>query len=1197
VEAVAARAAHPVNSISLAAPALLSEPDRLRRGDGESVFVPHASTRYTSRAVLDAEEHLLDAARTPATDPTGTATPVPAAATVTAVLDGFEAVTGTQLDPGQRALVTAFVTDPRRIVVGIGAAGTGKTTAMRAYLHALTNTTPPSHSRPARPTQPRLIPLATSAVAAAILGQNLGVPAENLHKFLYEHRRGAFADRLYDRWRTQELPSNLRQFALNPGDVILVDEAGMAGTRNLDRLLAIAVHHGARIRLLGDYRQLAAVESGGALRLLATDVGAVGLSTLHRFRDPAEAAATLKLRVGDSSGLDFYTEHHRILGGSTSAMTEAAYTGWLTDMRAGLTTFMPSATNTDVVALSARARLDRVQVGQVEAAGVQLHDGNHAGAGDWIVTRRNNRRLSMHNRRHWVRNGDPWRVLHRHDDGSLDVQHLGHGGRIRLPADYVAAQVELLYATTVHRVQGGTVDTAHPLVTDAMTREHLYVAAARASQRTTLYVATHNVLPLDDDERLDATGHDPDARAAREVLQDIIGREGAERSATETIRDLQNAETSLATLIPRYLHADTKAAAQRHQDALHQVFDEDIADALIANSAWPELTRALRRGEHTTGWTAEELLTQARYRRPDPFEADVATGSDRATERWQAITGRMAVAVDALTTEPPTTPLTRPTRGQAARYAQLVATITDREAPAFPLDLGNNPPERLTTRQTPRTAGSSTAMTGTSPPSRSGGVPDRHAFGQAIGQALGSKLANRALRESAWPALQLALQRADAAGYNVVDLLRQHTNRRDLTRTMSVSEALAWRIQRHITLRSPSTPDATNPNTSAGAATGQATSTGNQPSPGGMQADVWRTLAWRLASHERTGRDLAELLPGSSAPGDETAPVSLADVVRHVQQRVEHLENSAIPMPLTPDLPPWVPPPPADDDYLSAAADAIRARIESLARDLVRERPAWAGALGEPPADPAAGRAWRRHAGIAAAYREHHQITDDDPAHPLGPYIEPDQHGHHDYWHAAEAIVQAHQLGNADQHPRQSFEGDPVDGQPGGRPPPTRDADRTAAIHEAVAHQVATDTYQALPDAERIAVAAGVVARLGNLWFGPEHGADEAVTHRVYAGQLRASLTERGHLADTTGDPSARHSDRTQAVAAGRPARRPGGKPSRDRTPHQQPRSPSTRPAVTKEPRQQSAPQPPHAPTAARGSHPPAQTSTLTSRN
>lgn len=90
----------------------------------------------------------------------------------------------------------------------------------------------------------------------------------------------------------------------------------MAGTLMLDRLVAIAAQRGAVIRLLGDYRQLGAVESGGALRLIATETGAVELSTLYRFDDPAGAEATLKIRVGDPAGLDFYPGWDRIRAGS-----------------------------------------------------------------------------------------------------------------------------------------------------------------------------------------------------------------------------------------------------------------------------------------------------------------------------------------------------------------------------------------------------------------------------------------------------------------------------------------------------------------------------------------------------------------------------------------------------------------------------------------------------------------------------------------------------------------------------------------------------------------------------------------------------------------------------------------------------------------------------------------------------------------
>ncbi|MFE4355299.1 AAA family ATPase [Kitasatospora sp. NPDC056800] len=55
--------------------------------------------------------------------------------------------------------------------------------------------------------------------------------------------------------RGENVPASLASFALNPGDVVLVDEAGIAGTHNLDNLTRIAADRGATVRLLGDWRQ------------------------------------------------------------------------------------------------------------------------------------------------------------------------------------------------------------------------------------------------------------------------------------------------------------------------------------------------------------------------------------------------------------------------------------------------------------------------------------------------------------------------------------------------------------------------------------------------------------------------------------------------------------------------------------------------------------------------------------------------------------------------------------------------------------------------------------------------------------------------------------------------------------------------------------------------------------------------------
>jgi conjugative relaxase-like TrwC/TraI family protein len=543
VEQTVAYATGPELCVRVDAARLLDEPARLRRSDGESVFTEHGAARYTSALILDAEARLLAAATTTAPHPQI------AAESAARLLDRFEAEHG-PLDPGQRALAIAFATDPRQLAVGLGPAGSGKTTAMRAFAAICQDS------------GRRVIALGTSAASAAVLGEELGVKAENLHKFLWEHTRGPAADALKT---GGAIPGERAGVRVDEGDVILLDEAGMAGTLNLDRLVQLAAEHGATVRLLGDHRQLGAVESGGALRLLVGEVGATELATLHRFHNPHEAEATLMLRDGDTGALDFYQQQGRIIGGSRDAMIEAAYEGWRADVLAGKTSLMAAATNQDVTALNARAREDRVAAGQVEAAGTELRDGTSAGSGDWIVTRRNDRRMVVCSGRDFVKNGDAWTVTGRTDDGSLVVRHQTHGGRAVLPADYVQAHVELGYATTAHRAQGSTVDTAHPLITEEMTRENLYVITTRAREHTTLYVATHQTPGIDPDDHLDRVRTDPNAYAAREILERVITREAADLSATETIRRAQDDSMNLSILIPNYQHAhQTLTTSLRH---------------------------------------------------------------------------------------------------------------------------------------------------------------------------------------------------------------------------------------------------------------------------------------------------------------------------------------------------------------------------------------------------------------------------------------------------------------------------------------------------------------------------------------------------------------------------------------------------------------------------------------------------------
>lgn len=394
----------------------------------------------------------------------------------------------------------------------------------------------------------RVVPLAPSAAAASVLGAELGLRAENLHKFCHEMSRDG-ADPFY---------------RLGPGDVVLVDEAGMAGTLRLQAILRHAASAGACVRLLGDPAQLGAVESGGALRLLADDVGATTLTGLRRFADPAEAAATLRLRRGDPAALDFYESADRIRSGPRDALLESVYAAWRADAGNGRVAVMVASSNEDVAALSARARVDRIAAGHVEPGGVVISDGNRACAGDWVVTRRNQRTLALFGGRDFVKNGDMWTVTARNADGSLDVAHHNHGGHVRLPADYVKEHVALAYATTAHRAQGATVDVAHALIDAATTRETLYVAATRARQATTLYVVTEEDLAAEEHVKREGPP------AAREVLEHVLSQEGSEKSATQTIRDAHKAaarlRTALETLAPRMVTPPTQARPPRERD-------------------------------------------------------------------------------------------------------------------------------------------------------------------------------------------------------------------------------------------------------------------------------------------------------------------------------------------------------------------------------------------------------------------------------------------------------------------------------------------------------------------------------------------------------------------------------------------------------------------------------------------------------
>ena len=421
-----------------------------------------------------------------------------------------------------------------------------------------------------------VIGLAPSAGAAQVLADDLGIQTENTAKWWEVHQRTGATFR--------------------EGQLVIVDEASLAGTLSLDRITNLASEAGAKVLLVGDYAQLQSVDAGGAFSLLVHDRhDTPELVDVHRFKSEWEKTASLGLRHGRTEVIDTYLDHGRIQGGETEAMVDAAYAAWRADRQAGRATLLVSDSNESVQALNQRARTDLILDGTVDARReVALHDGAHAAVGDTVITRHNDRRLRAG--RGWVRNGDRWTVTEVRDDGSLTLRRAGRtwGASVALPADYAAEHLDLGYAVTSYRAQGITVDTSHVLVDTSMTRENLYVALTRGRGMNRAYVAVDKP---DDSHDGPHPGDNTEA-TARSVLCGVLQHVGAELSAHETITVEQEAWANIGQLAAEY--ETIAAAAQRDRWAnlvrTSGLTDEEAEDA-IASPAFGALTAELRRAE------------------------------------------------------------------------------------------------------------------------------------------------------------------------------------------------------------------------------------------------------------------------------------------------------------------------------------------------------------------------------------------------------------------------------------------------------------------------------------------------------------------------------------------------------------------------------------------------------------------------
>ncbi|WP_243763444.1 MobF family relaxase [Allobranchiibius sp. CTAmp26] len=578
------------------------EPPLLRRRDGSSVYTIAGADLFTSTRVTEAEQRLVAAAGR--TD--GAA--VDDLTVDRALLSG--SANGIVLNPGQASLVREVATSGARLQLAIAPAGSGKTTAMRALSAAWTEG------------GGQVMGLAPSAAAATVLHDQINTRTDTLAKLIHEiterdpdarawldvpvaeqgaaRAAGARWDPRARTWYAPAGPDDVIEGAplqpwrvsvtdIGPKTLVVIDEAGMADTLTLDLAVRFVLHRGGSVRLIGDDQQLAAIGAGGVLRDIQAIHGACRLTELVRFVDPAEGAASLSLREGHPEALGFYLDQQRVHVGDLATMTQNVFNAWLIDRLNGLDSIMLAPTRELAGELNARARahrLDRAGVGAEERPTLRLADGNLSSIGELIITRSNDRRLRTA-ATDWVKNGDRWTVL-AIDDGSLRVQHTRSGRLVTLPADYVREHAELGYATTVHSAQGVSVDTAHGLAGGDESRQQLYTMLTRGKQANHVYLQVtgngdpHTMI------RPELT-HPP---TPTELLEQILARDEAPRSATTTLRHQSEPTTLLGQAAQRYL--DALYFAAEHQLGPDKVMAlgidaERVVPDIVEQDAWPAL--------------------------------------------------------------------------------------------------------------------------------------------------------------------------------------------------------------------------------------------------------------------------------------------------------------------------------------------------------------------------------------------------------------------------------------------------------------------------------------------------------------------------------------------------------------------------------------------------------------------------------
>ena len=344
-------------------------------------------------------------------------------------------------------MVRRIATSGDQIDVVVGAPGSGKTFALDAARAAW------------QASGSRVLGCALAARAARGLQAGSGISSRTIDRLLLDLDAG--------------------NESLDRCTIVVVDEAAMVGTRKLARLVEACARAEAKLVLVGDPKQLPAIEAGGLFEALASRLGTTQLTGNRRQQHPGEREVVADLRDGH---VQRAIERLRRLGGmavfaNADALADAMVEDWSAATKAGKDVLMLAPTRDTVAELNARARQRMEAEGSLGPVVAQVGHVEFA-VGDRVVCTRNNKRLG-------VVNGDTGTVVGAGDNGLVVTLD---GGDVELPEAYLAAgNLSHGYALTIHKAQGATCDVA--LVWgENLGAESGYTALTRGRLRNRVFV-------------------------------------------------------------------------------------------------------------------------------------------------------------------------------------------------------------------------------------------------------------------------------------------------------------------------------------------------------------------------------------------------------------------------------------------------------------------------------------------------------------------------------------------------------------------------------------------------------------------------------------------------------------------------------------------------------------------------------------